>query len=135
MKKEKYKIFESKDNSAFKDCIDAGYRPLSMKEAIDARRRKNIPMQWYDTATFVIKDNEDHIIDIKDYTSIEIIAWLKRETKVRPLVLNYSNLSGFNIFINYRRVPGVLVGKDEEEKKWKYTPKKILTQYQEMKWV
>ena len=135
MKKEKYKIFESKDNSAFKDCIDAGYRPLSMKEAIDARRRKNIPMQWYDTATFVIKDNEDHIIDIKDYTSIEIIAWLKRETKVRPLVLNYSNLSGFNIFINYRRVPGGLVGKDEEEKKWKYTPKKILTQYQEMKWV
>ena len=116
MKKEKYKIFESKDNSAFKDCIDAGYRPLSMKEAIDARRRKNIPMQWYDTATFVIKDNEDHIIDMKDYTPKEIIAWLKRETKVRPLVLNYSNLNCVNDFNDNRQVPGVLVESKEEEK-------------------
>src|SRR3990167_2660680 len=135
MKSPKYKVFESRANSAFKKCIDAGYRPLTLKEAIDARRRKNIPMQWYDTATFVIKDNEDHIIDMKDYTPKEIIAWLKRETKVRPLVLNYSNLNCVNDFNDNRQVPGVLVESKEEEKKWKYTPKKILTQYQEMKWV
>ena len=116
MKSPKYKVFESRTNSAFEKCIDAGYRPLTLKEAIDARRRKNIPMQWYDTATFVIKDNEDHIIDMKDYTPKEIIAWLKRETKVRPLVLNYSNLNCVNDFNDNRQVPGVLVESKEEEK-------------------
>ena len=109
MKKEKYKIFESKDNSAFKDCIDAGYRPLTTKETIDAQTKRLIPMQWYDTSTFFVRNKDGEVIDMKDYTPKEIIAWLKGEIDARPLVLDGNFLNSGDFFDVIRRVPGVLV--------------------------
>jgi len=115
MKKEKYKIFESNDNSVFKDCIDAGYRCMNLQETIDARTKRLIPMQWYDTSTFFVRNKDGEVIDMKDYTPKEIIAWLKGEIDARPLVLYDYYLGGNDYFNSVRRVPGILVGKEKKK--------------------
>ena len=114
MKKEKYKIFESNDNSVFKDCIDAGYRCMNLQETIDARTKRLIPMQWYDTSTFFVRNKDGEVIDMKDYTPKEIIAWLKGRINARPLVLYGDGLDSNSGFDSYWRVPGVLVVKEKK---------------------
>ena|SRR3990167_8699341 len=115
MKSPKYKVFESRANSAFKKCIDAGYRPLTTKETIDAQTKSLIPMQWYDTSTFFVRNKDGEVIDMKDYTPKEIIAWLKGEIDARPLVLYDYYLGGNDYFNSVRRVPGILVGKEKKK--------------------
>jgi len=114
MKSPKYKVFESRANSAFKKCIDAGYRPLTTKETIDAQTKSLIPMQWYDTSTFFVRNKDGEVIDMKDYTPKEIIAWLKGRINARPLVLYGDGLDSNSGFDSYWRVPGVLVVKEEK---------------------
>jgi len=114
MKSPKYKVFESRANSAFKKCIDAGYRPLTTKETIDAQTKSLIPMQWYDTSTFFVRNKDGEVIDMKDYTPKEIIAWLKGRINARPLVLYGDGLDSNSGFDSYWRVPGVLVVKEKK---------------------
>src|SRR3990167_1763567 len=82
---------------------------MNLKETISARAKKLIPMQWYDTSTFFVKNQKEEIIGMKDYTPKEIIAWLKGEIDARPLVLDGNFLNSGDFFDVIRRVPGVLV--------------------------
>lgn len=113
--KTKYQVFEGTVQSALKTCLEAGFRPLTLKEVWMARDKKLIPWKFYDSSTIFLNGT------IRDATMNELKNIEKFYDKGGVIIGSYCNgslhtYSGFGL-VSSGRFVGILVMKEEQRTK------------------
>lgn len=109
MKEPKYKIFENGTvKETLQRCLNEGYIPLTTKQLVKARNRKEIPNQGCDTSTIYLLETGEII----DATKKELQTILNGKLKGRVLFVGGgggSGLLGGNLLDSGGRFVGVKV--------------------------